>query len=234
MKTISKPQSVKWIILTIICPLALSLLAANFYIAFWYMRMAMAGTPHEGAPLAEVIQQGMFFTGWSGLWFTVLLWWFLKRKYDSFATLFNTKTEHFRKDLFAGVLVGGFWVIIYGLIGWPPFSEMFVFDLEKLASLPTSLSAGFCEEFLFRGFVVLMIARAGGNKKHQIIWSSLAFGMAHILWGPWGVFFTVLIGVSFAMLTIYRGNAWPAVVAHSLLNICIEPGLIEKAINMRT
>jgi len=234
METVSKGQSIKWIILTIICSLGVSLFATNFYIAFWYMRMAMAGTPHEGAPPPGVIQQGMFFTGWLGLWFTVLLWWFLKRKQDSFATLFNTKTDNFLKDLFAGLLVGGIWVIIYGLIDWPPFSEMFLFDSKKLLSIPTSLSAGFCEEFLFRGFVVLMIARAGGSKKHQVIWSSLAFGMAHILWGPVGMLFTVFLGASFAMITIYRGNVWPAVVAHSLLNICIEPGLIEKAMSMRT
>ena len=232
MHTISKGQSIKWIILTIICSLGFTLFATNFYIVLWYMRKAMAGTPHEGSPPVEVIQQGMFLMGWIGLWFTVLLWWFLKRKRDSFAILFNTKVHDFLKDLFAGLLVGAFWVIIYGLIGWPSFSKMFVFDSAKLVSLPTSLSAGFCEEFLFRGFAILLIVRAGGGKKHQVIWSSLAFGAAHIFWGPVGMFFTILLGVSFAIITIYRGNVWPAVVAHSLLNICIEPGLIEKAMSI--
>jgi membrane protease YdiL (CAAX protease family) len=32
------------------------------------------------------------------------------------------------------------------------------------------------------------------------------------------------------MLTLWRGSIWPAVVAHTLLNLCIEPGMFEKAL----
>ena len=107
---------------------------------------------------------------------------------------------------------------------------MFVLDQGKLASLPTSLSAGFCEEFLFRGFVMLLILRAGGQTKSQVLWSSLAFGVAHIMWGPVGMLFTVILGASLAVVTLWRGNVWAAVVAHTLLDICIEPSLMEKVV----
>ena len=77
--------------------------------------------------------------------------------------------------------------------------------------------------------MILLIARAGGGPKAQVLWSSLAFGLAHIMWGPIGMLFTVVLGASFAGVTLWRGNVWSAVTAHALLNLCIEPGLMEKA-----
>ena len=229
MEPIPKRRVIKWVALTIFTPLAVSLLAANFYIAVWYARMAAAGTPHQGSPPLPVVQRGIMLTAGVGLWFTVLLWWYFHRKGAGFSALFGTRTDSLWKDLGAGVLLGGFWVAIYGAIGWPPFSAMFVVDQAKLVSLPTSLSAGFCEEFLFRGFVILLMARAGRGPKGQVLWSSLAFGLAHVLWGPVGMLFTVALGASFATVTLWRGSVWSAVTAHTLLNFCIEPGLMEKA-----
>ncbi|MCC6697850.1 MAG: CPBP family intramembrane metalloprotease [Candidatus Hydrogenedentes bacterium] len=231
MEPIPTKRAVKWSILTVFTPLAVSLFAANFYVAAWFMRMAMAGTPHEGPPPFSVIQRGVLLTAGVGLWFTVFLWWFIHRKRASFGELFGTRTGSFFKDVGVGLAVGALWAGIYGAMGWPAFSSMFVFDQAKLASLPATFSAGFCEEWLFRGFVVQMILLAGGSPRSQVLWSSLAFGLAHIMWGPVGMFFTVLLGASFAGLTLWRGNVWSAVVAHTVLNLCIEPGLMEKAMS---
>ena len=234
MGTISKRQAVKWIVLTIVTPLVVSMLASYVYIAAWYMKMAMAGTPHEGSPPPELIQRAFFATAGIGLWFTVGLWWFIKKKEYSFSALFKTRTDSVGKDLVAGVVLGAIWVAVYGLMRWPPFGEMFVLDAAKARSLFTSLSAGFCEEFLFRGFVIVIIATEGGTKRAQLVWSSLAFGVAHIFWGPVGMLFTVALGVTFAAITLKRGNVWAAVVAHSLLDLCVEPGLIEKAMSFHS
>ena len=227
MKTISNKKAASWTIATIVTPLAASMTVANIYIVFWYMK-----TGHQGRPPTEIIQRAIFSTGFLGLWFTVGLWWFIRRKNDSFTELFATRTDLPLKDIFIGFLLGVFWVIIYGIIGWPSFSDMFVLDLAKLKSVPTSLSAGFCEEFLFRGFVILLISRAGASQKWQIIWSSLAFGMGHIFWGPVGMLFTVAFGATFAVATLRRGNVWPVVIAHSVLNLCVEPALLQKVNNI--
>ena len=215
-----------------ITPLSLSIFCANGYIAYWYYQMANQGTPYEGPPPIDVIQRGMIYTAGIGLWLTVLIWWFIKRKQYTFSSLFSTSAESFGKDVMWGALLGVSWVLVYGLLGWPSFSDMFVLDKAKLISIPTSLSAGFCEEFLFRGFLIMVIAQAGGKKKAQIIWSSLAFGLAHFHWGPIGALFTVALGASFAVVTIRRGNVWAAVVAHTILNLCIEPGLLHKVMAM--
>jgi membrane protease YdiL (CAAX protease family) len=228
MEAITSKRAVNWTIWTIFTPLAVSLFAANFYIAAWFARRAMAGTPHQGPPPFGVIQRGVLLTAGVGLWFTVFLWWFLQRKRDSFSTLFQTRTERLGSDLGVGLVLGAAWVAIYGVMGWPAFSAMFRWDAAKLASVPTSVSAGFCEEFLFRGFLLGLILRAGGGPKSQVLWSSLAFGVAHVLWGPVGMLFTVALGASFAVVTLWRGSVWAAVAAHTLLNLCIEPGLMEK------
>jgi len=229
MQRLSKRQAVKWTLLTIVTPLAVSLFAANAYVFAWYMRMDAAGTPYNGPPPNDVVFRGVMLTAGVGLWFTVFLWWLLWRKTCSFGELFATRSRHLPIDLVAGSLLGAGWVGVYGALGWPPFSAMFVFDTAKLASLPTSISAGFCEEFLFRGFVMLVIARAGGGVAAQVVWSSLAFGAAHFMWGPVGMLFTVALGASFAGVSLWRGSVWPAVVAHTLLDLCIEPAMFEQA-----
>lgn len=189
-------------------------------------------TAHQGPPPMLVIQKGVMYMSGFGLWLAVGLWWFIKRKQDPFTVLFQTSSNSFGKDLRWGLLLGAFWVVVYGTIGWPSFNSMFVLNAAKMKSLFSSISAGFCEEFLFRGFVILIVARAGGKFKSQLIWSSLAFGLAHIFWGPVGMLFTIALGLSFAFITLKRGNVWSAVIAHSLLNICVEPGLIEKAMSV--
>ena len=225
-----RPGILKWTIATIITPLAASLLCANLYVALWYARLAATGTPHNGAPPLEVVQRAVMVTSSVGLWLTVGLWWWLNRRRDSFATLFNTRANTWLKDAGLGLVLGFGWVSVYGLIGWPSFSAMFRLDWAKLASIPASVSAGFCEEFLFRGFLILLLARAGKSPGVRLLWSSLAFGLAHLLWGPVGMLFTALLGASFAAVTLWRRNIWAAVVAHTFLNLCIEPALFEKAL----
>jgi membrane protease YdiL (CAAX protease family) len=227
--SVSVRNTIFWTALTVCTPLVVGFLAANVYVAAWFARMAIAGTPHEGPPPTSVIQDGLLLTAPIGLWFTVLLWWAIHRKQTPAAELFQARSTRWPADLALGAVVGIAWVLVYGAIGWPPFSAMFVADSAKLLSLPTSLSAGLCEEFLFRGFLLLLLARAGVGRPWQVFWSSVAFGLAHVFWGPGGMLFTVAVGVSFAVLTLWRGNVWPAVVAHCLLNLCVEPGLMRKA-----
>ena len=229
----SRAKPVKWTISTILTPLGASMLCANLYVVSWYAAKAAAGTPYNGRPPLEVIQRGVMLTSAAGLWLTVGLWWWFNRRGNSFGTLFNTQTQTWAREVGLGFGIGLCWVLVYGLIGWPPFSTMFRLDWAKLLSVPTSLSAGVCEEFLFRGFLILLLARAGKSIRTQVVWSSLAFGLAHILWGPVGILFTLVLGASFAVATLWRGNVWAAVVAHAFLDLCVEPGLFEKALTLR-
>jgi Type II CAAX prenyl endopeptidase Rce1-like len=85
----------------------------------------------------------------------------------------------------------------------------------------TSVTAGFCEEFLFRGFLISVISRAGLGWIAQILWSSVAFGAGHISMGPWGIVWAIFVGLLFASITIRRRNVWAAVTAHILVDTCV-------------
>jgi membrane protease YdiL (CAAX protease family) len=222
---VSKRRAAAWIVATIVAPLAFSFVASGFYIGFWY-----AATRHQGEPPVDVILNGMLVGVPISLWATVGLWWLAHRRRASFSQLFATASSTPLADVALGIILGIAWVGMYGFPGVLTFQEMFTFDLDKLASVPTSLSAGFCEEWLYRGFVIAMIAGAGGGRTAQVAYSALAFGLAHVFWGPWGMAWTAALGLTLAMVTVWRKNVWAAVTAHTVLDLCIEPGLIEKAL----
>ena len=164
------------------------------------------------------------------LWASVALWWWVHRKKATFAELYLTRSNVLAKDIWIGCSLGVLWVGVYGLFDVVSWQDMVALDIAKLASIPTSLSAGLCEEFLYRGFLFWLLAAAGGGGKTKLIVASVAFGLGHCFWGPWGMLWTTALGFSFGLIVLWRGNVWPAVVAHALLDLFIEPGLIEKAL----
>ena len=221
----SKKRAALWVVATMLGPLLFYWFTSGWYIGMWYAR-----TGHQGPPTSEIMIKAMFIGLPPALWAVVALWWWIHRKKAAFRELYSTRSNTLRSDLAIGVGLGALWVGVYALFDVVPWREMFTLDLAKLASVPTSLSAGFCEEFLYRGFIFAIIAAAGGSKASKLIIASIAFGLAHCFWGPWGMLWTTVLGFTFGIVVLWRGNVWPAVVAHALLDLCIEPGLLEKAL----
>jgi membrane protease YdiL (CAAX protease family) len=221
----SKKRAALWVVATILGPLLFNWFTSGFYIGMWYARSG-----HQGPPTPEIIIQGMFVGVPPALWAVVALWWWIHRKKAAFGELYSTRSNAIGPDLAIGMVLGVLWVVAYGLFDVVSWREMFTFDVAKLASVPTTVSAGFCEEFLYRGFLFWLVAAAGGRKASRLAIASIAFGLAHCFWGPWGMVWTTILGFTFGLVVLWRGNVWPAVVAHTLLNLCIEPGLIEKAL----
>jgi membrane protease YdiL (CAAX protease family) len=84
--------------------------------------------------------------------------------------------------------------------------------------LVLSLTAGICEEFLFRGFVMAALARAGLAAWLVVILSSAMFGLAHLYQGKGGSLGTGILGALFALARMTFGSLLPAVVWHSVLD----------------
>ena len=82
-----------------------------------------------------------------------------------------------------------------------------------------SLTAGICEEFLFRGFVMAALLRTGLPTWLVVILSSALFGLAHLYQGKGGSLGTGILGTLFALVRIIFGSLLPAVVWHSVLDI---------------
>jgi len=82
-----------------------------------------------------------------------------------------------------------------------------------------ALTAGVCEEFIFRGFVIAALSRAELSTWEVILLSSLMFGVAHLYQGKGGSIGTGLLGVVFAGARIAYYSLFPVTVWHSVLDV---------------
>jgi len=85
-------------------------------------------------------------------------------------------------------------------------------------------TAGFFEEFLWRGYLMNRLVDLQGNKTKlawviSLVGSAIIFGLAHTYQGLGGVIKISAVGLLFgaAFLTVRR-NLWPVIIAHAVLN----------------
>jgi membrane protease YdiL (CAAX protease family) len=77
-----------------------------------------------------------------------------------------------------------------------------------------SVTAGACEEILFRGFLFWYFAISVGTAV-AVILSSLVFGLGHIYMSSRQVPKTAGAGMVMACLAIASGSLWPAILIHA-------------------
>jgi membrane protease YdiL (CAAX protease family) len=82
-----------------------------------------------------------------------------------------------------------------------------------------ALTAGMCEEFIFRGFVIAALFGAGLSSWAAVIISSLMFGVAHLYQGKGGSIGTGILGVLFASIRIAYRSIFPVVIWHAVLDV---------------
>jgi membrane protease YdiL (CAAX protease family) len=71
--------------------------------------------------------------------------------------------------------------------------------LELLPFMALAITAGLCEEFLYRGFAMAVLSRLGSPVWGTILISSIVFGLAHLYQGRGGFFSTLILGTVFGM-----------------------------------
>jgi membrane protease YdiL (CAAX protease family) len=86
-----------------------------------------------------------------------------------------------------------------------------------------AVTAGVCEELLYRGFGLagLRWAVPGIGTPALIITSGAAFGFAHLYQGRLGVALTAALGAYLAWITIAVGSLAPVMLLHALLDLRI-------------
>jgi uncharacterized protein len=82
-----------------------------------------------------------------------------------------------------------------------------------------ALTAGVCEEFLFRGFVMAALTQAGLATWGVVVISAAMFGIAHLYQGKGGSIGTGILGTIFALVRIEYYNLLPVIVWHAVLDI---------------
>jgi uncharacterized protein len=122
-------------------------------------------------------------------------------------------------------LVGLGVVVALEARGWWPGESKWVQALiprtkmEKLwAVVLIAPTAGFCEEFVYRGYLLSQLPKY----LHSTLWawiiSSVAFGMAHAYQKPNGVARASLLGALLAWPVVRLGSIFPSMAAHFLID----------------
>ena len=80
--------------------------------------------------------------------------------------------------------------------------------------VPVAISAGICEEFLYRGYALRTIERLSGQLWLGVLLSTAAFGLAHAYQGWRGVVGTSVLGLFFSFVYLATGSLYPCMLAH--------------------
>lgn len=80
-----------------------------------------------------------------------------------------------------------------------------------------SITAGVCEEILFRGFLLWYFAVWIGVWPAAVV-SSIVFGIGHVYLGVRQIPNTAVIGLVMATLAILSGSLWPAMLLHAAID----------------
>jgi hypothetical protein len=142
------------------------------------------------------------------------------------------------------------WAVIAGLaiaagyIGFSVRSPGVRFHLldrswVRLAAIALSIVAGVVEELYFRRVLMDWLQGIGVAVIAQILFSGIAFGVVHAIWGiraGWRVALSVsivtgVLGTVLAVLYAIDGRlVVPCIIAHIVIDLVIEPGLMLNAV----
>jgi membrane protease YdiL (CAAX protease family) len=126
----------------------------------------------------------------------------------------------------------------FGEFVYPPLLDLFGLQNQDISSLESMegnnsllaiyltvawTTAGFGEELIFRGFLMVGLARFLGMSRTAwvvaVIVSSIFFGLFHFRTGIGGILTTGLTGAILAgLFLLNRGSIWSTYIAHGLLN----------------
>jgi membrane protease YdiL (CAAX protease family) len=90
--------------------------------------------------------------------------------------------------------------------------------IERLPYFALALTAGLCEEFLYRGFIMASLRRAGLTAWLVILVSAILFGVAHLYQGRAGIIGTLVIGIVFGSFRIAYDSLVPVMAWHASID----------------
>ncbi len=91
-----------------------------------------------------------------------------------------------------------------------------------------SVTAGFCEEVMFRGFLPLYLLTWLPAPWAWLV-AVLAFGLGHAYQGPRGILKTGIVGAILAGITVLTGSLWIAIALHVLMDV--QGGTVGHALH---
>ncbi len=94
---------------------------------------------------------------------------------------------------------------------------------QSTAELPAffglAVTAGVCEEFIYRGFAMTAFTRAGLPTWSAVLVSSVLFGLAHLYQGRSGFLGTMILGALFGVARIGYDSLVPVALWHIAVDV---------------
>ncbi len=198
---------------------------------FWFPRVARASSLRIGRIRHQAYMESMGVE-WALTAATALLWLYRDRSWDA---------------LGLGTPGGwGFWLGLGAALGFAVFASWQRLKLTRSARaevreavetqlrniepiLPhtrpemlhfsgVALTAGLCEEVLYRGFLIWYLALLVPFAAAVAV-SALLFGMAHAYQGVRGVLQTGLVGLALGLLYVLTGSLWVPMAVHAFVDL---------------
>jgi hypothetical protein len=170
--------------------------------------------------------------------------WGIRRRGGSLRTLIGGRWQHFEDILMDVAVAAGFiiaWFLFAGVLTlllqrlpWFAVGDTSrqIADakrhlgavipqtgLEMLAFIGVSLTAGFCEEVIFRGYLQQQFARWTRSVWIALPLSALCFGLSHGYEGGLKMVLVGLLGLGFGLLATWRKSLRPSMMAHATYDI---------------
>src|SRR5256885_3028131 len=90
---------------------------------------------------------------------------------------------------------------------------------ETILFLALAVTAGVCEEFLYRGFAIGVFTRVGLPAWATVVVSSGLFGLAHLYQGRGGLVSSMILGVLFGAVRLSYGSLLPVMSWHTAVDV---------------
>lgn len=118
--------------------------------------------------------------------------------------------------------------------------NLFRLSWLKVLAVLVAVASGFCEEMIFRKWLMDLLQHKGYGPILQVAGSALAFGLVHAVWGLMRGSLRAALGamiatggLGLALALVYVAShriVLPCIVAHFLINLLIGPGLVLAAV----
>ena len=170
----------------------------------------------------------------------LLTWWGLRMKRIPIAEVlgFRRGLRAWAEDLGAGLIFWVVAVIILAIVSLSLQAGHFASaqkavsalaprgGVEMLLWIALCLTAGFCEEFVFRGYFLRQFSSPIHRVWLGVVFSSLLFGCSHGYEGAAGMITIVVYGVLFCALALARNSLRPGMIAHAWHDIITGVALV--------
>lgn len=90
---------------------------------------------------------------------------------------------------------------------------------ERWAYAGVALTAGICEELLYRSFLIYYLTARGLTQPAAIVGAGIVFGLGHIYQGGRGAVQAGAAGIAFGAVYWLGGSVIPVMVIHALADL---------------